>query len=115
MLRLSLKSISSFSPVVSRPSVLSSIQFSSSTSSASDAEQLTATIESKLTEALSPSVLQVVDISGGCGTSFAVQIESSAFCGLPLIKQHRLVNETIAEEIAGIHALQLSTKAVNCE
>ncbi|KAF3991618.1 hypothetical protein FT663_01455 [Candidozyma haemuli var. vulneris] len=58
-----------------------------------------------------PSTLQVRDISGGCGSMFAITVESSKFKGITMIKQHRLVNEVLKDEIAQWHGLQLKTKA----
>lgn len=55
--------------------------------------------------------LQVQDISGGCGSMYAIEIESSRFAGLTVIKQHKLVNQVLKEEIAGWHGVQLRTKA----
>lgn len=57
-------------------------------------------------------VLQVQDISGGCGSMYALEIESAKFKGLPVIKQHKLVNAILAEEIKSWHGVQLRTKAV---
>ncbi|KAE9405962.1 bola-like protein [Gymnopus androsaceus JB14] len=68
-------------------------------------------IHSKLTEKFQPSVLQVQDVSGGCGTFYAITIASQAFQGLPVVKQHRLVTETLKKEIEGIHGLQIKTMA----
>jgi stress-induced morphogen len=56
-------------------------------------------------------VSQVQDVSGGCGSMYAVSVTSDRFKGLPMIKQHRLVNEILKERIAGWHGLQLKTKA----
>jgi len=63
----------------------------------------------KLSERFSPVGLQVEDMSGGCGTFYAISITSESFRGMPVIKQHRLVNDTLKKEIAGIHGLQLKT------
>lgn len=60
----------------------------------------------------SPTTLDVRDVSGGCGSMFAITVESSKFKGIPMVKQHRLVNEVLKEEIAKWHGLQLKTKAV---
>ncbi|KAJ7591389.1 bola protein [Mycena floridula] len=65
-------------------------------------------IVNKLTERFSPSRLQVQDVSGGCGSFYAVTIASTAFKGLPIVKQHKLVTEALKEEIAGIHGLQVN-------
>lgn len=62
-------------------------------------------LQSKFT----PSNLSVRDISGGCGSMFAIQVELQQFKGVPMIKQHRLVNEALKDEIAKWHGLQLKT------
>lgn len=64
-----------------------------------------------LQDAFSPVNLAVRDVSGGCGSMFAITVESSMFKGIPMIKQHRLVNEVLRDEIAKWHGLQLKTKA----
>ncbi|EJD01271.1 bola-like protein [Fomitiporia mediterranea MF3/22] len=65
-------------------------------------------IYSKLHERFNPSRLQVQDVSGGCGTFYAITIASKAFADIPMVQQHRLVNKTLKEEIEGIHGLQVS-------
>ncbi|CAK1365242.1 uncharacterized protein RHO25_010089 [Cercospora beticola] len=64
-----------------------------------------------LVQDLSPTKLEVQDISGGCGSMYALDIVSEAFKGLPVIKQHRLVNKVLGEEIKKWHGVQLKTKA----
>jgi len=59
---------------------------------------------------LSPTSLEVADVSGGCGSMYAVNVTSERFRGLPMVKQHRLVNEILGEEIKNWHGLQLRTK-----
>lgn len=90
----------------------------------SEGEQV---IRAKLAERFTPSELLVQDVSGvctaihpygihlnqpfsagGCGSFYAITIASEAFKGLPTVKQHRLVTETLKEEIQGIHGLQVS-------
>ncbi|KAF7355045.1 Bola-like protein [Mycena sanguinolenta] len=66
-------------------------------------------IHNKLTERFAPSQLQILDVSGGCGTFFAITIASEAFKGMPMVKQHQLVTRTIKEEIEEIHGLQIKT------
>ncbi|CAN3372906.1 hypothetical protein DIURU_002796 [Diutina rugosa] len=58
-----------------------------------------------------PKQLSVKDVSGGCGSMFAIEVESDKFKGIPMIKQHRLVNELLKDEISQWHGLQLKTKA----
>ena len=65
----------------------------------------------KIKSELQPSSLEVQDISGGCGSMFALDIVSERFKGLPVIKQHRLVNEVLGEEIKKWHGVQLKTRA----
>lgn len=58
-----------------------------------------------------PKNLQVKDVSGGCGSMFAINVESEKFKGIPMIKQHRLVNEVLKDEISKWHGVQLQTKS----
>ncbi|KAF5369757.1 hypothetical protein D9758_001337 [Tetrapyrgos nigripes] len=78
-------------------------------SSSPDVTEGERNIHAKLTEKFAPSQLQVQDISGGCGSFYAITISSQAFKGLPIVKQHKLVTQTLKEEIEGIHGLQIKT------
>lgn len=80
------------------------------------------TIRRKLTDALAPRRLDVVDQShlhaGHAGhrpegeTHFAVEIVAEAFAGRSRIDRQRLVYGVLAEELAGrVHALALKTLA----
>lgn len=71
-----------------------------------------------LQNALSPSVLEVRDVShqhhGHAGwreggeTHFEVDIASPQFEGQTRVAAHRMVNDALAEELAqGLHALQI--------
>ncbi|KAJ6754699.1 BOLA-LIKE PROTEIN-RELATED [Salix purpurea] len=53
------------------------------------------------------SVLEVIDTSGGCGASFAIEIVSEQFEGKRLLERHRLVNAALEEEMKEIHALSI--------
>lgn len=57
------------------------------------------------------SELAVEDRTGG-GDHFQVTVVSAAFDGLPLIDQHRRVNEALAMPLAdgSIHELRIRTK-----
>ena len=73
-------------------------------------------IERKLAQALDPEHLEVVNESGnhnvadGSETHFKVVVVARAFEGERLIKRHRRVNSTLAEELAaGVHALAMHT------
>ena len=68
-------------------------------------------IYSMLDESFKPSNLLVQDISGGCGSMFAILVESEKFKGIPMIKQHRLVNSVLKDEISKWHGVQLRTRA----
>lgn len=74
------------------------------------------TITQRLTARFAPEALEVIDEShlhaGHAGarpegeTHFRVRIVSAAFDGLSRLERHRLVNETLAAELAGpVHAL----------
>lgn len=65
----------------------------------------------KIKVELDPVRLEVQDISGGCGSMYALDIESARFKGLPVIKQHKLVNQVLADEIKKWHGVQLKTRA----
>ncbi|KAB2569006.1 Altered inheritance of mitochondria protein 1 [Lasiodiplodia theobromae] len=65
----------------------------------------------KIKDNLDPVRLEVQDISGGCGSMYALDIESPKFKGMTVIKQHKLVNEILKDEIKGWHGVQLRTKA----
>lgn len=67
-------------------------------------------IYNKLSAALQPTKLEVQDISGGCGSMYGLDIVSGRFAGLSVIKQHKMVNEVLKEEIKGWHGVQLKTK-----
>ncbi|KAI9430933.1 bola-like protein [Lactarius indigo] len=82
---------------------------SSASSFSSKLEKGEQEIYDKLSECFQPSELLVQDVSGGCGTFYAITIASTAFKGIPVVKQHRLVNDVLKKEIEGIHGLQLKT------
>lgn len=71
------------------------------------------TIHDKLVDALTPAALEVINEShmhSGPATEshFKVVVVAERFEGLPLIRRHRLVNETLADELAGVvHALSI--------
>ena len=76
-------------------------------------------IREKLTRAFTPVALDVVNDSSrhaghagspGSGEShFSIKVVSAAFDGKSRIERHRMINEALAEELAGrIHALAIS-------
>ena len=79
-------------------------------------------IHNKLTGAFAPNSLEVIDEShlheGHAGarpggqSHFRVKIVAAAFEGKSLVQRHRMVNQTLAEELAGpVHALAISATA----
>ena len=79
-------------------------------------------ITKKLTESLAPQSLKVVDEShhheGHAGhrpggqTHFRVYIVSELFKGMTRVQRHRLINQTLAGELAGsVHALAIHAAA----
>ena len=79
-------------------------------------------ITQKLTEAFAPQSLKVLDKShqheGHAGhrpggqTHFRVYIVSELFKSMTRVQRHRLINETLADELAGsVHALAIHAAA----
>lgn len=79
-------------------------------------------IKAKLTTAFQPETLEIQDESSrhaghaghrpGGETHFNVRIVAGAFAGKSRIERHRMVNATLAEELAGpVHALSVDAKA----
>ena len=79
-------------------------------------------IEEKLAKAFQPESLRVVDESHlhaghsgarpGGETHFRVTLVSAAFAGKSRIERHRMVNSTLADELAGpVHALAVHAMA----
>jgi stress-induced morphogen len=68
-------------------------------------------LRSLLHEAFPDGTVDVVDRTGG-GDHFHVSVSSSAFDGLSLVEQHRLVNRALADPLADgtIHELRITTK-----
>ena len=75
-------------------------------------------ITQKLVAAFQPEAIDVQDVSHqhaghagwreGGGTHFEVTMRAAVFAGKSRLQRHRLVNEVLADDLAGsIHALQL--------
>ncbi|KAL7298289.1 bolA-like protein 3 [Trichogramma pretiosum] len=54
-------------------------------------------------------IIQVQDVSGGCGAMFEISVIAPEFKGLNTVKQHRLINEVLKEEIKGMHGIRIHT------
>jgi len=80
-------------------------------------------IEQKLTRALTPTRLAVIDQSaehaghmghpghGHGETHFRVEVVSEAFAGKSRVERNRMIYGLLAEELAGgVHALSMSTQ-----
>jgi BolA protein len=74
------------------------------------------TIKQKLAQAFTPVFLEVINesnnhnVPAGSESHFKVVIVSDRFDGLRLLQRHRLVNETLVDELANhIHALAIHT------
>ena len=77
-------------------------------------------IKKKLEDKFSPGEIRVVDESshhaGHAGakpegeTHFAVTVISEVFANMPLVRQHGLINEILADELkTRVHALRIKT------
>ena len=68
-------------------------------------------IQALLDQAFPGGEVAVDDRTGG-GDHFQVTVESPRFDGLPLLEQHRLVNDALAEPLRDgtIHELRIKTK-----
>ena len=75
-------------------------------------------ITQKLVAAFQPEAIDVQDVSHqhaghagwreGGGTHFEVTMRAAVFAGKSRLQRHKLVNEVLADDLAGsIHALQL--------
>jgi len=72
----------------------------------SDSEQMIEILKRKFPTAKN---IEVVDVSGGCGAMYEVLVESSEFKGLSVVKQHRMINETLKDQIKQMHGLRIHT------
>ncbi|XP_017462567.1 PREDICTED: bolA-like protein 3 [Rhagoletis zephyria] len=53
--------------------------------------------------------VNVVDVSGGCGAMFEVFVEAKEFEGLSTLKQHKLITQTLKEQIKDMHGVRIHT------
>ncbi|MBI1405157.1 MAG: BolA/IbaG family iron-sulfur metabolism protein [Caulobacter sp.] len=72
---------------------------------------LQADLERRLRDAFPDAEIIVTDLAGD-GDHYRARIVSSAFSGLPRVRQHQLVNRALADVLGGeLHALALETAA----
>jgi stress-induced morphogen len=71
-------------------------------------------IRALLAGAFPDGSIEVIDRTGG-GDHFHVSVQSSAFDGLALVEQHRLVNRALSGPLADgtIHELRITTKGTS--
>ncbi|KAI1781388.1 bola-like protein [Hypoxylon cercidicola] len=107
------------SPILIRPySASATTSTSTAASSATPAlpekpdylDDAESTIWDKLTAEFSPTELMVQDISGGCGSMYGIEIASEKFRGVNMLKQQRMVNAALGDQMKGWHGVQLRTK-----
>lgn len=68
-------------------------------------------LEARLASAFPDAEITVTDLAGD-GDHYRARIVSSAFAGLPRVRQHQLVNKALADVLGGeLHALALETLA----
>ncbi len=74
------------------------------------------TIEQKISEALSPTHLQVINeshmhnVPPGSESHFKLVVVTDTFSGVPRVRRHQTVNGILKDELAGpIHALSMET------
>ena len=74
------------------------------------------TIENKITEALSPSYLTVMNesymhsVPPGAESHFKLVVVTDSFDGVPRVRRHQTVNGILKDELAGpLHALSMET------
>ena len=72
-----------------------------------DAEQH---IASLLSSQLSPTSLLVQDVSGGCGSMYAIEVTSPLFKGQSVLRQQRMVNAALGDLVKTWHGVQIRTK-----
>jgi len=59
---------------------------------------------------LKPRALVVKDISGGCGSMYAVDVSTERFRGLTTLEQQRMVNAALGDLVKEWHGLQVRTR-----
>ncbi len=68
-------------------------------------------LESRLRAAFPDAEIAITDLAGD-GDHYRARIVSSAFVGLPRVRQHQLVNKALADVLGGqLHALAIETAA----
>ena len=66
-------------------------------------------IAAVLASELSPTRVLVRDVSGGCGSMYAIEITAARFRGLSILRQQRLVNSALGHLVKEWHGVQIRT------
>ncbi|XP_008208500.1 bolA-like protein 3 [Nasonia vitripennis] len=69
-------------------------------------EKMTTLLRNKFPKA---ELIEVCDVSGGCGAMFEINVIAPEFKGLNTVKQHRIINEVLKEEIKDMHGIRIHT------
>jgi stress-induced morphogen len=64
-------------------------------------------LRSKLTGPVTHLLVQ--DISGGCGSMYAIEVTAEDFRGKTMLKQQRMVNAALGDVIKEWHGVQIRT------
>ena len=82
----------------------------------SDAESSMSPTESEIASSLSShdalrpiSSVLVKDVSGGCGSMYAIDVASAQFKGKGLLAQQRLVTKALGDRVKEWHGVQIRT------
>eukprot|EP01111_Echinosteliopsis_oligospora_P004764 TRINITY_DN1783_c0_g1_i2.p1 TRINITY_DN1783_c0_g1~~TRINITY_DN1783_c0_g1_i2.p1 ORF type:complete len:149 (-),score=38.94 TRINITY_DN1783_c0_g1_i2:41-487(-) len=62
-----------------------------------------------LVQGLETDDVNIIDLSGGCGAMYRIEVTSKKFKGKTIVNQHRMVNELLKDEIANMHGLTVKT------
>ncbi|MFN6936427.1 MAG: BolA/IbaG family iron-sulfur metabolism protein [Tsuneonella sp.] len=70
-------------------------------------------IEAMIRAAIPDAEIEIRDLAGD-GDHYAAHVVSSSFAGLPRVRQHKLVYDSLGGRMGGeLHALQLTTAVPN--
>mmetsp|Transcript_13021 Transcript_13021/g.37106 ORF Transcript_13021/g.37106 Transcript_13021/m.37106 type:complete len:96 (+) Transcript_13021:72-359(+) len=72
-------------------------------------------VAERISQALGARACEVLDRSGGCGQSFAINVEAEGFRGKTRLQRQRMVQDAIKDEIAKWHAVTIQTKVPESE
>ena len=68
-------------------------------------------LESIILKSFPEASIEIIDLAGD-EDHYSLSIKDSAFVGLPLIKQHRMVKEALADVLVSrLHAITIKTSA----